>query len=219
MLTVILTGLWLGLVFNVAPGPVFTESLRRGIRGGFRPALAVQVGSLVGDAVWAVLGLAGAAALMTQPALRIPVTLAGCLVLALLGVSGIRDALRKPQHEAVPPAGVGPGTTTAQQSVRSALIAGALMSLATVWNVVYWGGAGGAVAGALGAEATVAALGVFFAAFMTVSVAWCFVCAGLIAGMRRALNQRWIRLVEGLAGAALILMSLWLVLETLTLLR
>lgn len=67
MIQIVLTGLWLGLVFNAAPGPVFTESLRRGVRGGFRPAFAVQVGSLVGDAAWAVLGLAGAAALLTQP--------------------------------------------------------------------------------------------------------------------------------------------------------
>ena len=59
MLTLFTAAFLLGLVFNAAPGPVFAETVRRSLRGGFRPALAVQIGSLVGDALWAVLGLAG----------------------------------------------------------------------------------------------------------------------------------------------------------------
>ncbi len=90
-----MVALWLGLVFNAAPGAVFSESLRRGIRGGFGPAFAVQAGSLMGDAVWAVLGLAGVGTLFAVPALRVPLTVAGCLLLAWLGVSGLRDALAR----------------------------------------------------------------------------------------------------------------------------
>lgn len=219
MLNLILTGLWIGLVFNAAPGPVFTESLRRGVRGGFRPAFAVQIGSLVGDAVWAVLGLAGAAALLTQPQLRIPITLAGCLVLLFLGVQGVRAAFSVPEAgpaaEVVPSGNSGgPGARIAQpNALRGPLVAGALMSLASVWNVVYWGGAGGAVGGALGADAALISLVVFFCAFMTTSVAWCFICAALIAGMRRAMSQRWTRLVEGGSGAALIVMAVLLALQ------
>ncbi|GAA2211343.1 hypothetical protein GCM10009850_068020 [Nonomuraea monospora] len=84
--------LWIGLVFNAAPGAVFSESLRRGVRGGFWPAFAVQAGSLAGDAVWAVLGLAGVGALFAVPVLRVPMTVGGCLLLAWLGVTGLRDA-------------------------------------------------------------------------------------------------------------------------------
>lgn len=207
MLQVILSGFWLGLVFNAAPGPVFTESLRRGVRGGFRPAFAVQVGSLVGDAVWAVLGLAGAAALLTQPRLHIPITMAGCLVLLLLGVQGIRAALRPPAPDAE-------GTPGAA-ALRGPIAAGALMSLGSVWNVVYWGGAGGAVGGALGEEAPLGALLVFFLAFMASSLLWCFICAGFIAGLRRAVNLRWTRIIEVASGAALIIMGALLAAEAL----
>lgn len=207
MLQVILTGFWLGLVFNAAPGPVFTESLRRGVRGGFRPAFAVQVGSLVGDAVWAVLGLAGAAALLTQPRLHIPITMAGCLVLLLLGVQGIRAALRPPAPDAE-------GTPGAA-ALRGPIAAGALMSLGSVWNVVYWGGAGGAVGGALGEEAPLGALLVFFLAFMASSLLWCFICAGFIAGLRRAVILRWTRIIEVASGAALIIMAALLAAEAL----
>ncbi|WP_120003659.1 LysE family transporter [Nesterenkonia muleiensis] len=206
MLNIILTGLWIGLVFNVAPGPVFTESLRRGVRGGFRPALAVQIGSLVGDTFWAVLGLAGAAALLTQPQLHIPITLAGCLVLLFLGGQGVYAALKPPVADDA--AQTVSATSTA---AGGPLVAGALMSLASVWNVVYWGGAGGAVGGALGENAALGSLLIFFAAFMVTSLAWCFICAGFIAGLRRAMSQRWTRLVEGGAGAALIVMAVLLV--------
>ncbi|WP_022873871.1 LysE family transporter [Nesterenkonia alba] len=209
MIQVILTGFWLGLVFNAAPGPVFTESLRRGVRGGFGPAFGVQTGSLVGDAAWAILGLAGAAALLTQPHLHIPITLAGCLVLLFLGGQGIHAALKTPTPNTS-------GAATEPTSTKSGpLVAGALMSLASVWNVVYWGGAGGAVGGALGEDAALSALLVFFAAFMASSLLWCFICAGFIAGLRRAMSQRWTRIIEGGAGAALIVMAATLAIQAL----
>lgn len=199
MLAVFLTGLWLGFVFNVAPGAVFTESLRRGISGGFRPAFSVQIGSLAGDAIWAVLGLAGAAAVLSQPHLTIPLTLVGCGVLILLGVHGLRAALASTPH-------VSADSRPSRHS--SAMLAGAAMSIGNVWNVVYWGGAGGAIAGALGASDPVLATAVFFAAFMLSSVAWCFVCAGIIAGLRRALKPRLIRVIEGGSALALIVMAI-----------
>ena len=51
------TAFLLGLIFNITPGAILVESLRRGIKGGFMPALAIQIGSLVGDALWLLLGL------------------------------------------------------------------------------------------------------------------------------------------------------------------
>ena len=45
MLGVFATAFALGLVFNAAPGPVFAATVRYGARGGFRPALLVQLGS------------------------------------------------------------------------------------------------------------------------------------------------------------------------------
>lgn len=199
MLAVFFTGLWLGFVFNVAPGAVFTESLRRGISGGFRPAFSVQIGSLVGDALWAVLGLAGAAAVLSQPHLTIPLTLVGCGVLILLGVQGLRAAFGT-----TPPV----NADNPSSRHRSAILAGAAMSIGNVWNVVYWGGAGGAVAGSVGTSDPVFATGVFFAAFMLSSIIWCFVCAGIVAGLRRALKPRLIRVIEICSAVALIVMAI-----------
>ncbi|PZG04576.1 LysE family transporter, partial [Nonomuraea aridisoli] len=163
----------------------------------FGPAFAVQAGSLAGDAVWALLGLAGVGALFTVPVLRVPLTVGGCLLLAWLGLTGLRDAL-SPK--------AAPASTNAPPA-RSALAVGAAMSLGNPWNVVYWSGAAGAVGAVLGEDAGPASLAVFFAGFMTSSLAWCFVAAGLIALLRRALPPAAVRVLEAACGLALLVFA------------
>lgn len=191
----------LGLVFNAAPGAVFAESLRRGINGGFRPALAVQVGSLAGDATWAVLGLAGVGGLLMLPAVRLPLTLVGCGVLAVLGVRGLR----------------GGGTDAAEPArpATGALAAGAAMSLSNPWNVVYWSGTAGAVAALIGSSPTFAQLTAFLVGFMAASLAWCVICAGGIALLRRALPHTALRMIDVLCSLALIALAALLLARTL----
>jgi LysE type translocator len=65
---------------------LFTETLRRGTSRGFYAALAVQIGSVFGDAVWPVLGLSGAGLLVQLPAVRQIVGAMGGVLLAGLGV-------------------------------------------------------------------------------------------------------------------------------------
>ncbi|SDJ50894.1 chemosensory pili system protein ChpE [Nonomuraea maritima] len=196
MAEVFVLALWIGLLFNATPGAVFSESLRRGVRGGFRPAFAVQVGSLAGDAAWALLGLAGVGAVFTVPALRVPLTVAGCLLLAWLGVTALRDAVFPRTGPSFQDERAHPG--------RGAITVGAAMSLGNPWNVVYWSGAAGAVSAVLGDDAGPASLAVFFAGFMTSSLAWCFVAAGLIAVLRRALPPPAVRVLEAACGLALL---------------
>jgi chemosensory pili system protein ChpE len=194
MVEVLLLAAGVGLVFNAAPGAVFAESLRRGLRGGFRPALAVHLGSLLGDALWAVLGLAGAGALFTLPVLRIPLTVGGCLLMCLLGAREIRNAISPPPTVEL----------TARPSRRKAAYVGTSMSLGNPLNVVYWAGISGTVNGVLGREPGFTGLAVFFAGFMLSSLVWCFVCAGGIALLHHTLPAFALRVVEGLCGAVLV---------------
>ena len=83
-MSVLIAAFLLGLVFNAAPGAIFAETVRRGATGGFRPALAVQIWSLVGDATWAVLGLLGVGLLLQVDLLKWPVGLAGSAYLLWL---------------------------------------------------------------------------------------------------------------------------------------
>lgn len=82
MLLLFISALSVGFVFNAAPGAVFAETLRQSFKGGFRPALLVQIGSLAGDAVWAIIGLAGVGLLLQLEALKLPVGIAGLLYLS-----------------------------------------------------------------------------------------------------------------------------------------
>ncbi len=133
MFVIFLAALLFGFAFNVSPGAVFSETLRRGLTGGFRPALLVQLGSLIGDAVWALLGLTGLALLLGYEQVRIPLTLACAAYLAWLGVQGLRDAWSPPLAAA-----------DAGEQGRNAFAAGAAISLSNPKNVVYWGGASAA---------------------------------------------------------------------------
>jgi chemosensory pili system protein ChpE/L-lysine exporter family protein LysE/ArgO len=189
--------LGLGLVFNAAPGAVFAETVRQGLRGGFRPAFAVQIGSLAGDASWAVLGLAGAGLLARIEPLRVPLMAGGSIYLAWLAWDSWRAARC---DRAIAPA-------AADGDTRRALRRGVLLSLTNPQNIAYWAALGG-VLGALGVrEPRPADYAVFFCGFMAASIAWCFVCAALVARLA-ALGPGWTRLSYRVCAAALLWLAL-----------
>ena len=200
MLTLFVSALLLGFVFNAAPGAVFAETVRQGLRGGFRPAFAVQAGSLVGDAAWAVLGLAAAGSLAQVQALRVPLAVGGSLYLAWLAL----DSWKAARCElAIAPAGTA-------APVRVALRRGVLLSLANPQNLAFWAALGGVLA-ALGVDRPgVPDYAVFLAGFLAASLAWCFVCAALVARIA-LLGPAWARWSLRLCAAAL----LWLAVSNL----
>src|SRR5574337_127971 len=59
MLATVLTGAMIAISFSAPPGPVAMETIRRGLRGGFSPALNVQLGSIIGDFMWFMLAVIG----------------------------------------------------------------------------------------------------------------------------------------------------------------
>jgi threonine/homoserine/homoserine lactone efflux protein len=183
----------LGFLFNATPGSIFAESLRRGLKGGFGPAFAVQIGSLAGDLTWAVLGLLGAAALFTLPHVELPLALLGAALLAWMAWQAAKDGLGPmPAFE--------PGSG-GRRLDRSGLASGAALSLSNPMNVTYWAALGGTIT-ALGVDRPGwGAFAVFLAGFMASSLLWCFLCAGLIAWTRRRVGPTAWRLANlGCAG-------------------
>src|SRR5262249_17316087 len=91
-LTLFATAFGMGLAFCGPPGAVFAEASRRGAARGFAAALTVEFGSLIGDTIWAVLGLSGAGLLLQQlPAVHRSLAAGGAVLLAWLGVVAMRD--------------------------------------------------------------------------------------------------------------------------------
>lgn len=187
----------LGLIFNAAPGAVFAETVRQGVRGGYRPALAVQLGSLVGDALWAVLGLVGIGLLLQLDWLRWPIGVAGTLYLLWLA----RDAWRA--------AGVEfslSGDPAAAR--RSAVRAGVLLSVTNPQNIAYWAALGSAM-GAVGVrEPSVADYSIFFAGFMVSSLLWAFVCAAIVERVFARAGSQWAKVTYRLCAVAFAALAL-----------
>lgn len=197
MLTLFFAALLFGAVFCLSPGAVLAETLRRGLKGGFRPALLVQFGSLIGDAVWALIGLTGLALLLGHETLRLPLTLASAAYLAWLGLQSLLDARRLGIVEEAEPGEHNAG----------AFASGAMLSLSNPKNIVYWGALGGAMAGLVSGVPSLADSLVFFAGFMTASVLCCFLCAGLVDWLRRSASPRWHRFSHALCGVVLLVLA------------
>jgi len=92
MLTLFTSSLLLGIVFCAPPGAIAAEAIRRGFAKGFRPALFVEFGSLVGDATWALVALVGLAVLVQNPIVRLPLALLGAAMLIYLARGALLDA-------------------------------------------------------------------------------------------------------------------------------
>ncbi|MFZ4816671.1 MAG: LysE family transporter, partial [Phototrophicaceae bacterium] len=58
-----LTAFMMSILAAAQPGIITFEAIRRGAVRGFRGAFYVEVGSLIGDAVWSLAALTGAALL------------------------------------------------------------------------------------------------------------------------------------------------------------
>lgn len=197
MLTLFASAFLLGLVFNAAPGAVFAETVRQGVRGGFRPALAVQIGSLVGDASWAVLGLLGIGLLLQLEWLRLPIGVAGAVYLVWLAWDSWRAASRE----------FSVGENEAVQRQR-ALRAGVTLSLTNPQNIAYWAALGSAM-GAVGVtQPSSADYGVFFAGFMVSSVVWAFFCAAVVDRVFRRSGARWARVTYKLCALAFLALAM-----------
>lgn len=197
----------LGIVLCVLPGALMAEALRRGLVCGFRSALLLELGSLVGDAAWAALALLGAAVLARNAAARLVLTGAGTAFLLRLAWTALRDA-----WTGVLPAGDRGGG-------RGDFAAGAVISLANPSHLAFWLGVGGAVVSAGVAEPETRHFVVFFAGFMLACFLWCFAAAGLIAWGGRAVTPGALRCVNGGCGLLLGWFGLHLLAGTVDLVR
>ena len=145
---------------------MFTETIKRGINGGFFPALYVQIGSLAGDALWAILGLLGIGILLNIDILKYPLSIIGIIYLIYLAYDSFISSNIKYEKIVV------------SKSIKNnALKSGIFLSITNPQNIAYWAALGSSF-GALGiAEPQISHYFIFFFGFISSSILWCFVCA------------------------------------------
>jgi chemosensory pili system protein ChpE/L-lysine exporter family protein LysE/ArgO len=186
-----------GLVFNATPGPVFAETVRQGVRGGFRSAFAVQVGSLIGDAVWAIIGLAGVGLLSRVEVLRTPIGVAGVTYLLWLAWTAWQSSRGEVRMD------IGAETTH-----RRALRSGVLLSVTNPQNIAYWAAIGSALRTIGLTEPTLTDNLTFFAAFMLSSTVWAFFLSALVDQVFRRVGLAWARMTYRACAIALLVLAL-----------
>jgi len=180
----------LAIAFCAPPGVVTAETVRRGFARGFWPALLVQIGSLIGDSTWAILAIAGAAALVQNWIVRVALSLLGVGFLIHLAFKAIKDS----RSEIV----------LDQNSIseRGDLATGAMLSLSNPFAIAFWLGIGTSIFSTVPGTPQPSHYAIFFSAFYLGLILWCLFMAGLVAWGRRFITPnffRWINLACGVA--------------------
>jgi len=204
-------GLVMGVAFAAPPGAVTAETLRRGARGGFGIALGVQLGSLIGDATYALFALAGLAAFAQVPILRVILGAFGAVFLLYLAWSALTAPLVSVPQDP-PPQSVGTvdrfdrrrllrGTNPARTDSDSshigtrrgaveAFLSGLAISLANPWAIAFWLSLGGALTAYGLANAGPQQTAVFFSSFMLGSALWALALSAAVGRLQTGFRRR-----------------------------
>jgi len=181
----------LGIVFCAPPGIITAETIRRVFARGFRPALLVQFGSLVGDSTWSLIALTGLAFLVQNRTAQVLLSVVGMGIMIKLAWDALKSARTSDEAPASGPA-----------SEYGDFATGAVLSLSNPFNIVFWTGIGATAFSGIPEGPQLSHFVIFFVAFMTGAFLWCFFMAGLVAWGRRFVTSaffRWVNLACGLA--------------------
>jgi chemosensory pili system protein ChpE len=200
----ILAAAGLGLAYSAAPGAVNTESLRRGLERGFRPALLVQVGALLGDLAWAVLALVGIGLFLQDRSIQAILGVAGACFLLRLAWNALQQGWR----------GGLPGAHG--QIGRGDFATGVFFSLANPFGLAFWSGVGGGMAVTGGTEPGLQDGLIFLAGFIAGAAIWCLLAATAVGWGRRLIGPGLVRWIGAFSGLALGYFGLRLLWDTLT---
>ncbi len=191
MLSLITFGIFMGIAFAAPPGIVTAETFRRGVSRGFPAALSVQLGSLIGDATYCLLALAGVAVLVQNPITQRALGIVSVCFLMYLSITGIMSELRAPNAERAPQT-----ERCGERSLsrRNSFFTGMFLSLTNPWAISFWLSLGGTLAsyGAMESNNTMA---LFFMSFFGACLVYAFAMAFLIGVTRKAIPPtlgKWI---------------------------
>ncbi|MED1467309.1 LysE family transporter [Bacillus salipaludis] len=200
MTSLIITACILGFVYSAAPGAVNTEALRRGLKRGFMPAFSVETGALLGDLLWAVVGLTGVALVFHFLAVQIILGIAGAAFLLRMAWMSFLDA-RKPID-------LNQSGTKEQRD----FLTGIVFSIANPFGIAFWGGIGGGFAARITVMPLMDKLVILFVGFAAGAFAWCVGISLLVAWSRKFIGEKLLRgifTLSSLAMAYFALEMLW----------
>ena len=169
---------WLGIAFSAPPGIVTVESIRRGLRGGYWSAFAVGVGSLIGDATYAIIAFSGLGLIVQNNVVKFMVGLVGIGFLTYLAISAFRTKTIPKIEEDI----------KHDNKNRGAFISGAILSLTNPWAIAFWLSFGGVLI-SWGISTNSQNLWYFLITFLVGATSWVFILSSLIAFSKKFIND------------------------------
>lgn len=191
-------GMSIGVALAAPIGPINIEIIKRGIQGGYLHGWLVGLGALSADTVYAAVIVSGLTPVADSPAVRVPLFLAGAVMLCYVGYTSIRAAL------------TGNAAANGDSVDRGrSFVTGLLMALFNPMGIVYWLSVGAAlVAEAVGRVGTVGSPVLVGGVFLGI-LAWVTLLSWLAQVSRRFVTGNGMRWITGIGGAALICFGLW----------
>jgi putative LysE/RhtB family amino acid efflux pump len=186
----VLIGFGLGFLVALQLGPMSLLLIRSTLRDGVRVGLAIGAGVAVIDALYAALGAAGAAPLLTIGPLRLVLGALGAVVLGWLGVRTLLSAIHV-RAGLEGPADVG----DPRRAFRTSLGATASNPL----TIASWAGIFAAASTGTSASAVPLVVGVALG-----SATWMTLLASGVAVARHAVGPRAVLVADGIAGLGLL---------------
>ncbi|MFA5313229.1 MAG: LysE family transporter [Methanomassiliicoccales archaeon] len=197
-----LSALALSILMCATPGALNTEALRRGVEGGFKRAIRIELGSCIGDLTWAALALIGLAFLVENDTMRIALGIGGAVLLLYLAFDSFRSAKRNEMPKG------------AENGRKGDFVTGALISLGNPFQLAFWVGIGGSTIATVAPNPEGIHFLVFFLGYTTGLVVFSFVYSALIAYGRKYITPSLFQAINVICGAVLIYFALNLLWST-----
>jgi putative LysE/RhtB family amino acid efflux pump len=189
-----LVGLGLGFFVALQVGPMSLFLVRSTLRGGLRTGLAIGLGIATIDGLYAAVGAAGVAPLLSLQPVRVALGAVGACVLIVIGLRNLWSAFALR---------LGAETSAEIATPRRALIASLAGTASNPSTIVSWAAifAAASTAGAAKGDAGAALL---VSGVAIGSLAWVSVLSAGTAVLRRAAGARAVRLADAVSGLAML---------------
>jgi L-lysine exporter family protein LysE/ArgO len=186
MLEVAVTGFLLSLSLCLDLGVVNVALIQSALRHGTRPALALGLGSTLGDLIYAFASVAAISLVLEHRPVRLVLWIGGTIALTWLAVRMLREAWNARSIEVG--AGDGRDTADGRQFVR-----GVVLALASPSAILWFAAVGGSVIAATASG--IGSLVPFMAGFALAGVLWAAAVAFGVGQARRAFGARALRAI------------------------
>jgi threonine/homoserine/homoserine lactone efflux protein len=182
----------LSLTLWATPGAVTTEAFRRALMRGVYAVLFILIGSLVGDAFWAIATYFGAAFLVQHTFARLILGAIESLIQLSLAWQTLKDAWGKS------------ALSSSEKTHHCDFITGALLSLTSPFTVTFWLTINATTSSAIRSTTHGIDMFFFFVSFLLAAILWGLLLSVLVTvGHRftRPIIFRWLNLGCSLALA------------------